>query len=1038
MSHAIKIDKLPLPYWRAALAEVGLLHPEVPAESKLIAISNVDGVWRVTEADPDIASWVNAQFSASKAIKDDKTTKTIPFVLIAARLSELASHGVKQEARDVHKGLSILCVPCLLDRSGNLLPDPDRHAWIPRNLLEPTLEPVAIGDLDSYDKFISKLPSKATSFDDTLQIASKLFAAVTGAMLPSLPPVTGDNETPNIFALEGYELVCEWHGIPYDPPIVAKNLIKLYDQIAADTPSLPLLDSLRSTEDRPSRPPLTTQNAERWHTNTVGHINRKHSLSPSQREAMVELARLNVGEVLAVNGPPGTGKTTLLQSVIAQLWIDAALKEAECPLIVVASTNVKAVENVLESFAKISTETGHERWHPYQGGFGLFLASNSRESQHPICTRENHPYAEYETAEAVETAEKYFLDQATVWFKAKPLSVADAVKSLHERLVFSAQKIKEIVAARYAVYRATDQVTSDGAATSCTRLLNYYQEKIDVENLAIRTADQDLSSCIEGAKTAESEYEATRSAINHAEMAWNAYLAASPLWLDLLYFLPPIRRRRMAHDRYFLMANPLTEDRQHRDDGISEHFSALKKAALQHKSSMLLSLAERRHVVENLKTKSLEHRKAAEQAWSKINVVFQRWRRALKDNYGHMVNASLDDLNDRLDLAIRAPMFGVADWYWSGRWLLEMADRMKTGAIDKRGRSKLEAKYRRFAKLSPCLVSNFHMAPSFFTAWQGKEIPFWNAIDLLIVDEAGQVSPDIGAAMFALAKRALVVGDIYQIEPVWNNGEATDRVNAVKFNLISNPHDPIYDKLAEDGYSPASGNLMRIANRSCPVQKYDDVRGLMLTEHRRCVPELISYCNKLIYSGRLEPKRSSIEPGKRILPAFGYLSVASKDTKVGNSRRNDDEAKVIVRWLKSNRERIEEHYIDDKTGMPTPLWKVVGVVTPFKPQASAIERVLRKEMPDLMRKDSKLTVGTVHALQGAERAIVIFSPTYGESYTGGAFFDQKPNMLNVAVSRAKDSFLVFGNLALFDATKRSRPSGLLATYLLHEENSLAI
>ena len=102
------------------------------------------------------------------------------------------------------------------------------------------------------------------------------------------------------------------------------------------------------------------QDAEQWHTNTVGHINREHPLSPSKREAMVELARLGAGQVLAVNGPPGTGKTTLLQSVVAQLWIDAALKESECPLIVVTSTNVKAVENVLDSFAKICAETGHK------------------------------------------------------------------------------------------------------------------------------------------------------------------------------------------------------------------------------------------------------------------------------------------------------------------------------------------------------------------------------------------------------------------------------------------------------------------------------------------------------------------------------------------------------------------------------------------------------------------------------------------------------------------------------------------------------
>lgn len=1037
MNRTIQVEKIPLSYWRAALAEVNLLHPEVPAESKLIAIENVGGAWRVTTAEPDVAAWTAAQFAASKAREDEKSAKTIPFVLITARLSELASHGVKPEANDIYKGLSILCIPCLLDRSGGLWPDPDRYPWIPRDLLEPTLKSVVVGKLDSYDEFVSNLPSKATSFDDTLRIASELFKAVTGARLPLLPTGSDDDEIPPVFALDGHELVSAWHGIPYEPPVIAKHLIRLYDQIISDEPCLPLLDSLRTIADRPSHRPLVTQDAEQWHTSTVGHINREHPLSPSQRQAMVELARLSTGQVLAVNGPPGTGKTTLLQSVVAQLWIDAALKESECPLIVVTSTNVKAVENVLDSFAKICAETGHKRWHPYDGGFGLFLASESRESQYPICTGKNHPYSEHETAEAVDVTEKYFLEQASALFKQKQDSVAEVVKALHGLLQYFAQKLKAVVAARYDVYQTTSQATTDGAATSCKRLLAHHQDQIDAEHSVIHAADQELSACKEEEKQAESDHEVTWSAINRAEKEWNAYLVNSPLWLDLLGFLPPIRRRRIARDRCFLMSNPLTADRQHRDDDIQQHFDGLRKAAIERRSSALVSIAARRTIIESRKAASLKRRMTAEQEWSKIDEVFRRWQDALEDGYDSMLDVSLDNLNDRLDIALRAPMFGVSDWYWSGMWLLEMKNRLKIGETDSKGRVRLETKYRRFAKLSPCLVSNFHMAPSFFTAWQGEDIPFWNTIDLLIVDEAGQVSPDVGAAMFALAKRALVVGDTYQIEPIWNNGEATDRANAVKFALISSPRDPCYDALAGAGYTPASGNLMRIANRSCYVQKYDDMRGLMLTEHRRCVPELIDYCNKLIYSGRLEPKRPRIEPADRILPAFGYLNVAGQDKKVGGSRQNYEEAKAIVEWLKTNRAQIEGHYAD-KSGVPTPLWKLVGVVTPFASQARTIERLLRKEMPDVMRKDSRLTVGTVHALQGAERTIVIFSPTYGVSYTGGAFFDQKPNMLNVAVSRAKDSFLVIGNLALLDATKRSCPSGLLAAYLFHGEGSSAL
>ncbi|WP_447942367.1 hypothetical protein, partial [Shigella sonnei] len=46
--------------------------------------------------------------------------------------------------------------------------------------------------------------------------------------------------------------------------------------------------------------------------------------------------------------------------------------------------------------------------------------------------------------------------------------------------------------------------------------------------------------------------------------------------------------------------------------------------------------------------------------------------------------------------------------------------------------------------------------------------------DLLIVDEAGQVLPEVAAASFALAKKALVIGDTEQIPPIWSIAPAID------------------------------------------------------------------------------------------------------------------------------------------------------------------------------------------------------------------------------------------------------------------------
>ena len=55
-----------------------------------------------------------------------------------------------------------------------------------------------------------------------------------------------------------------------------------------------------------------------------------------------------------------------------------------------------------------------------------------------------------------------------------------------------------------------------------------------------------------------------------------------------------------------------------------------------------------------------------------------------------------------------------------------------------------------------------------------------------------------------------------------------------------------------------------------------------------------------------------------------------------------------------------------------------------------------------------ITVGTVHSFQGAERLIIIFSSVDSKKNNTRKFYDRGKNMLNVAASRAKDSFIVFG------------------------------
>lgn len=388
------------------------------------------------------------------------------------------------------------------------------------------------------------------------------------------------------------------------------------------------------------------------------------------------------------------------------------------------------------------------------------------------------------------------------------------------------------------------------------------------------------------------------------------------------------------------------------------------------------------------------------------------------------------ELNDRY---YRFRLFKLASHYFEARWLKETKTFVESHNEDKKSPIKLLRKLRRYAKLTPCFVSTFYMLPNTFMAGKYKDknwidLPQLNEIDLLIVDESGQALPDVSAASFALAKKALIVGDTDQIEPVWSIPASIDRSNLALFDLLVNDND--YERWLDSGLLASSGNVMRVAQRQNNNHQFEHLqRGLYLTEHRRCFDNIISYCNDLVYQGMLEPQRGN---NKENLPwgAMALYPVYSPSQSFGGSRGNPGEAKVIANWLKAQSQtllayaKLHDAKYQNMTDAEV-LRQNIGIITPFKQQASLISNALRKKGIE------GLTVGTVHSLQGDERLIVLFSSVYGENNKGsGKFYDAGTNMLNVAVSRAKDSFIVFGDPNVFGVNAAGSPSALLRQRLV--------
>jgi hypothetical protein len=94
-----------------------------------------------------------------------------------------------------------------------------------------------------------------------------------------------------------------------------------------------------------------------------------------------------------------------------------------------------------------------------------------------------------------------------------------------------------------------------------------------------------------------------------------------------------------------------------------------------------------------------------------------------------------------------------------------------------------------------------------------------------------------------------------------------------------------------------------LVKRATPFARFPERgRGLFLSEHRRCWPEIIEICNQLVYGGRLVPCREEGE--RKPIPSLGYAHIPGTSTLVGKRRRNDLEAEAIAKWLASRRQQI--------------------------------------------------------------------------------------------------------------------------------------
>ena len=224
--------------------------------------------------------------------------------------------------------------------------------------------------------------------------------------------------------------------------------------------------------------------------------------------------------------------------------------------------------------------------------------------------------------------------------------------------------------------------------------------------------------------------------------------------------------------------------------------------------------------------------------------------------------------------------------------------------------------------------------------------------DYVIMDEASQVDIATGALALSCATNAVIVGDNKQLPNVID-GRTEQAIGAIE-NACH----------VDDKYSYSTHSFLQSC---CDV--FTEAPQTLLREHYRCHPKIIEFCNQMFYDGELITMTTDNDE-KNVISV-----IRTPEGQHARGHYNQREIDVIEKEVMPNMG-------EDET---------FGIITPYRDQAKAINTQLDKDI-----------ASTVHKYQGRECDSIIMSMVDNSL---GMFADD-PNLLNVAVSRAKSKLCV--------------------------------
>jgi hypothetical protein len=776
---------------------------------------------------------------------------------------------------------------------------------------------------------------------------------------------------------------------------------------------------------------------------------KNHPLSLAQQAAVAVVG--TQGGLIAVNGPPGTGKTTLLRDVIANVVVDRAR----------ALTHLDKPRDLFGSKIVV----GGMGVYPIglAGGTGIVVTSNNNSAVENI-THELPALKSVATKEHEGAA--YFKQVANNLFKKSSIEqhawglVAGALGNMGNRRIFADalynDRLEEYSADQEAsdlrsLLEAQDDETATTAWYARKREFQAINEAVEVHLakhreweqilIAVRPLERQLDEARQDLMRAESsqhaelsaardelaaaqtaEGEAKRAAESASEIAASmedlVQIAESKvmtaqthrpprLWDRLLHlWFGIVTKRQEAWDFANAAARSAHEaalegriSARKRNAAATDAFAkaqgdaknrALALRQLEVSWQAKIKAATRACEVATLELDEAKGRAAAVLAQAGKEGVHipsdEFFSRPSDERHRTSVwrTAELDELRAKLFLS------ALALHEWSLRACKNLA-LPNLRAVNRMLRNELPESIRQEDRMVLWDLL-FFAVPVVSTALASFRRLFGrvDAEDLgwLLVDEAGQATPQSVAGAIWRSRNAVVIGDPLQVEPV------VPLPGAVIERLRTRHR-------ADVEWSPLTESAQTLADRTMSFGAYiggSTWTGLPLRAHRRCIDPMFKVANEIAYSNQMAQANTSPDTIECVLGASAWFDVRGTTS---NGPVVQDELDVLRRCLRSIKREWPTHG-------PEATASSVFVISPFaKVQKDCKSLLWREDMAEMV------ACGTVHKFQGREAEVVfiVLGSAPGEAGAGSrAWASAKPNILNVALTRAKLRVYVIGSV----------------------------